>query len=282
MNDPVAVILAAGKSTRMKAAGPKVLHDIRGRPMIEYVLDSARDAGARRIVVVVGHKAGEVRDALAKHADVEFARQAEQLGTGHAVMMCEGPLRRHDGPVLILAGDRPLMRGESLADLLEEQRTHDAACVIGTAWTDSKEGLGRVVRDRNGEFLRIVEQRDATPEEAAIREVNTSTYAFDGRSLFEALGRIRPQNNQGEYYLTDCPAVLKAAGKRVIASRRLDVIEAMGVNTPAQLAKVEYVMEQADADRLMLAGVEIVSPDRPNSDPRATVVTHTAVHRPLR
>ncbi len=243
MDDPVAIILAAGKSTRMKSAVPKVLHDVCGRPMIEYVLDAARDAGARRIVVVVGYKADQVRDALAGHPDVEFVLQTEQHGTGHAVMMCEEPLKRHDGPVLVLAGDTPLLRGESLSALLEEQRAHDAVCVIGTAETDANEGLGRIVRDAEGEFLRIVEQRDATPQEAAIREINTGCYVFDGRSLLEALGRIRPENEQGEYYLTDCPAVLKADGKRVIASRSLDIVEAMGVNTRLQLAEVQRTIE---------------------------------------
>ena len=261
----------------MESDLPKVLHDVCGRPMIEYVLDSARDAGVCRIVVVVGYKADRVRDALARHSDVQFAVQAEQRGTGHAVMMCNGQLGRHDGPVLILAGDRPLLRGESLAGLLQEQRTHNAACVIGTAVTDASEGLGRIVRGKQGEFLRIVEHRDATPKEAAIREVNTSCYAFDNRSLLEALARIRPENKRGEYYLTDCPAVLKADGKRVIASRRLDVVEAMGVNTPLQLAEVERTIERARFEEPMPAGIKIVDPDQPCADPCATIGIDTVI-----
>ena len=277
MHDPVAVILAAGKSTRMKSAVPKVLHDVCGRPMIEYVLESARNAGACRIVVVVGYQADQVRDALSEHPDVEFALQAEQHGTGHAVMVCEEQLKRHDGPVLILAGDTPLLRAESLSALLQEQREHDAVCVIGTAETDANEGLGRIVRDSDGEFLQIVEQRDTTPEQAAIREINAGCYAFDCRSLLGALGRIRPENDQGEYYLTDCPAVLKADGKRVVASRRLDIVEAMGVNTRVQLAEVERTMQRMCLEKLMLSGVTIVAPDQTYVDPRAVVGPDTVI-----
>lgn len=239
MTDVVAIVLAAGKSTRMKSDTPKVLHEACGRPMVEYVLDAARSAGATRIVVVVGHQADRVKSALAHHADVEFALQEEQKGTGHAVMMCETHLTDYDGPVLILAGDTPLLQGDSLAGLLETRRASGAACVIGTAETDANEGLGRIVRDADGEFLRIVEQKDTTPEEAAIREINTGCYIFDCRCLFEALREVRPDNQQAEYYLTDCPAILKSLGRRVEASAGLGIKEAMGVNTREQLAEVE-------------------------------------------
>ncbi|HUG90260.1 MAG TPA: NTP transferase domain-containing protein, partial [Planctomycetaceae bacterium] len=197
---PLAIVLAAGKSTRMKSALPKVLHEVCGRPMIEYVLDAARDAGATRIVVVVGHEADRVRAALASQGDVEFALQAEQQGTGHAVMMCREALSRQDGAVLVLSGDTPLLRAESLRGLLDEQQRHAAACIIGTAETDANQGLGRIVRDAGGAFARIVEQRAATPEQAAVREINTGCYAFDARDLLEALDRIRPENSQAEYY----------------------------------------------------------------------------------
>jgi len=220
---PVAIVLAAGKSTRMKSAVPKVLHELFGRPMIEYVLDAVRAAGVRRTVVIVGHQAEMVRQALLHHADLRFALQAEQRGTGHAVMMAAEALADHDGPALVLAGDTPLLQGSSLTGLLDEQRRHAAACVIGTAVTDANQGLGRVVRDAAGNFLRIVEQKDATPEEAAIREINTGCYAVDCRLLFESLQKVRPDNSQGEYYLTDVPAVLKAAGKTVVAAPRFTI-----------------------------------------------------------
>lgn len=261
----------------MHSAVPKVLHEICGRPMVEYVLDAVRAAGVRRTVVVVGHQAERVTAALAHHGDVEFALQAEQKGTGHAVMVCADRLAGHDGPVLVLSGDTPLLRGESLAALLDEQRRHAAACVIGTAETEANAGLGRVVRDAQGSFLRIVEQKDATPEEAAIREINTGCYAFDGRSLFDALGRVRPENEQKEYYLTDCPAILKADGKRVIASRSLDIREAIGVNTRVQLADVHRAIQHQFLEKLMLSGVTVVSPEQTYVDPRATVGRDTVI-----
>lgn len=247
MDEPIAVILAAGKSTRMKSDLPKVLHPVCGRPMIEHVIAAARQAGARRMIVIVGHRADAVREALAHHIDLEFALQAEQHGTGHAVMMCREQLAGHEGTVLILAGDTPLLTGESLSRLIEALQTENAVCVIGSAETDANEGLGRIVRDSSGDFLRIVEQKDATPAEAAIREINTGCFAFDCASLLDALARIRPENEQSEYYLTDCPGILKADGKKVIANCTLDIIEAMGVNTPDQLADVERVLNERAA-----------------------------------
>lgn len=243
----VAVILAAGKSKRMQSDTPKVLHPACGRPIVEYVLDAARQAGCTRLVVVVGHQADVVRAALAHHADVEFALQAEQLGTGHAVMMAREQLADHQGPVLVLTGDTPLLRAKSLRGLLDEQRAHAAACVVGTARTAQNEGLGRIVRDAGGKFLRIVEQKDATPQEQAITEINTGCFAFDGPALFQALDQVRPNNVQSEYYLTDCAEILGAAGKNVRAACTFDIVEALGVNTPEQLAEVERVMHQGGA-----------------------------------
>ncbi len=226
----------------MKSELPKVMHLACGRPMVEHVLAATRSAGVKRLVVVVGYQAEMVRDGLVRHRDVEFALQTEQKGTGHAVMMCAEQLANHDGPVLILAGDTPLLRGESLDALLAELRDQQTACVIGTAITENNFGLGRVVRSSAGDFVRIVEQKETTPEEAAIREINTGCYAFESRLLFQALTQIRPNNSQGEYYLTDVPAILKASGHRVIASPKLTIEEALGVNTPEQLADVESIL----------------------------------------
>jgi bifunctional UDP-N-acetylglucosamine pyrophosphorylase / glucosamine-1-phosphate N-acetyltransferase len=256
MTDPVAIILAAGKSKRMRSETPKVLHEACGRPIIEYVLDAARSAGAKRIILVIGHKAEQVQAALEHHPDVEFALQAEQLGTGHAVLCCREQLasgkrefpdhvsKDASQPILVLTGDTPLLRGESLATLVEELQTRPAACVVGTARTEQNEGLGRIVRDERGEFLRIVEQKDATPEEQRITEINTGCFAFDSEALFDALDQIRPDNAQGEYYLTDCAEILRKSGRRVTALCRFDISEAMGVNTQEQLAEVERVMSQ--------------------------------------
>ncbi|MCA9082770.1 MAG: NTP transferase domain-containing protein [Planctomycetaceae bacterium] len=260
MTTPVAVILAAGKSTRMKSETPKVLHPVCGRLMIEYVLDAARAAGVGKIVVIVGHKADMVRSALCHHKDVVFAEQTEQKGTGHAVMMAEPELRDHDGSVLILAGDTPLLQGSSLKALLDAQSRDNAACVIGTADTASNEGLGRVVRNRAGDFECIVEHKDATPEQRAITEINTGCYAFSTPLLLSSLKKIQPNNVQAEYYLTDCPRILMDDGHKVTASCSLTIQEAIGVNNRIQLAEVRQHIHAEILQNLMLSGVTIVDP----------------------
>lgn len=237
-----AVILAAGKGTRMKSDLPKVAHRVCGRPMIDYVLETARAAGAGRLIVVVGFGGDHVRELLRNYQDVEFAVQEQQLGTGHAVMTCRTHLADHRGPVLVLAGDTPLLRPASLSKLLEEQRTHTAACVIGTAITEKNAGLGRIVRSTDGNFERIVEERDATAEQKAITEINTGCYAFDAPALLSSLDRLRPENDQAEFYLTDCPAILKADGRTVTAAPLFTIEEAMGINTTEQLADVEAIV----------------------------------------
>ncbi len=262
----------------MKSALPKVLHEVCGRPMIDYVLDAARAAGVVRQVVIVGHEAEKVKGALANSPGVEFALQAEQKGTGHAVMMCRENLKGHDGAVLILTGDAPLMRPESFSALLDDYRNEQTACVIGTAETANNFGLGRIVRDKQGQFVKIVEQKDATPEQAAIREINVGCYVFDCRRLFEALDRIQPNNKQKEYYLTDCCQILRDAGQRVVASQRLDIIEALGVNTRAQLAEVHQALQKRFFEKLMLDGVTIVDPLQTTIDLRATIGVETIIY----
>ena len=192
-------------------------------------------------------------------------------------MMCREALAAHDGPVLILTGDAPLMRPESFRALLDDFTQNSAACVIGTAETENNFGLGRIVRDDRGEFLKIVEQKDATPEEAAITEINVGCYVFDSRRLFSALAEIRPNNKQGELYLTDCCGILKARGETVVAAKRLDIVEALGVNTRAQLVDVHRAMQQSFLDRLMAAGVTIVDPAQTYIDLRATIGPDTVI-----
>jgi bifunctional UDP-N-acetylglucosamine pyrophosphorylase/glucosamine-1-phosphate N-acetyltransferase len=277
MAAPVSVILAAGKSTRMKSALPKVLHEVCGRPMIEYVLDAARAAGVTRQIVIVGHEAQKVKEALASHRDVEFALQAEQKGTGHAVMMCRDNLSGHDGPVLVLTGDAPLMRPESFTALLDVFTAEQAACVIGTAETEHNHGLGRIVRDVAENFVKIVEQKDASPAEAAIREINVGCYVFDCRALFAALDEIKPNNQQKEYYLTDCAAILKGKELSVVASKKLDIVEALGVNTRNELVKVHRALQQRFLERLMAEGVTIVDPAQVMIDLRACIGADTII-----
>jgi len=273
----MAVVLAAGKSTRMKSDIPKVLHPVCGRPMIEYVLDSARSAGADRIVVVVGHRADLVRSALQHHTDVVFAEQTEQKGTGHAVMMCESALAGHSGSVLILAGDTPLLKGGSLRALLDRREQTGSACVIGTASTVNNEGLGRVVRDAEGRFQCIIEQKDATAEQRRITEINTGCYAFSAPLLLQSLRSLRPNNSQSEYYLTDCPRILMDDGHTVDAACTLTLEEALGVNTRAQLAEVRVSIQRGIHQELMVGGVTIENPDQTSIDFGVTIGRDTTI-----
>lgn len=244
MSDAVAIVLAAGKGTRMKSELPKVLHEVSGRTMVEHVFDAVRGAGVSRIVCVIGHKADLMRERLGSHTDVEFALQEAQNGTGHAVQMAVPLLEGYEGPILVLAGDTPLLRSESLKGLLAELGNNNASCVIGSAITANNAGLGRIVRDGNGEFSAIVEEKDATDEQRQIQEINTGCYAFDATALFSSLSEIKPLNAQGEYYLTDCPAILKGQGNRVLSAAKLDIEEAMGVNTKEQLTAVGEVLDR--------------------------------------
>ncbi|MCP4507801.1 MAG: NTP transferase domain-containing protein, partial [Fuerstiella sp.] len=274
---PVAVILAAGRSTRMNSETPKVLHRVCGRMMIEYVMDAARSAGVQKLVVIVGHKADMVREALAGHDDVVFAEQIEQNGTGHAVMMAEAELQGHDGSVLILAGDTPLLQGASLKALLDAQSRQNAACVIGTADTQNNEGLGRVVRNADGEFDCIVEHKDATEDQRKITEINTGCYAFSGPLLLSSLQKLKPNNVQAEYYLTDCPRILMDDGHNVAASCSLTIQEAIGVNNRIQLAEVRQHIQLTILNELMLNGVTVVDPGQTSIDVDVTIGRDTVI-----
>lgn len=239
MLSTVAVVLAAGKGTRMKSDLPKVLVHVAGRPMIEFVLDALAAGGVERTVVVVGYRGELVRQTLADRKGVAFVEQREQLGTGHAVIVCREALAGHLGAVLVVAGDSPLMQPSSIAALLKEFERTKPACLLGTATRSDPTGLGRIIRDAQGNFQGIVEERDATESQRRITEVNMSCYVFDGRQLFPALDRIGRHNAQGEYYLTDCPGVMLAAGQPVAALNVLQPCEALSINTVEELAVVE-------------------------------------------
>ncbi len=240
----LAIILAAGKGKRMGSDLPKVLLPVCGRPMVRYVIDAVRSAGIERMVAVVGHRAELVQQELAGEPGVTFALQTEQLGTGHAVMMCREMLAHNAGPVLILAGDSPLVQVASLKALLTEFAARRPACLLGTATKADPAGLGRIVRDEAGEFRTIVEEKDASPAERAVTEVNMSTYVFQSVDLLWALDQLTADNAQSEYYLTDCPGVLKQAGKTVLAANVLQPCEALSINTSAELAAVEVEMRR--------------------------------------
>lgn len=274
MREPLAIILAAGKGKRMGTDLPKVLVPVCGRPMIRYVIDAVRDTGVKRILVVVGYRADLVRRELADVKGVEFVVQTEQLGTGHAVMMCKDRLETHDGPVLILAGDSPMVQVSSLRALLAEFATRLRACLLGTGKKDNPRGLGRIVRDAQGEFSGIVEEKDATEKQRAITEVNLSTYVFRPDALLSSLEHLTANNVQGEYYLTDCPGVLKKEGKRVDALCVLQPIEALSINTKEELAVVEAEMKKLASPSSTAASEPAVSSPRSSAKPASS--THLA------
>jgi bifunctional UDP-N-acetylglucosamine pyrophosphorylase/glucosamine-1-phosphate N-acetyltransferase/UDP-N-acetylglucosamine pyrophosphorylase len=247
MSSKVAVVLAAGKGTRMKSDLPKVLVPVCGRPMIDYVIDVLADCGIGRTLVVVGYRQDLVRQALAGRPNVAFVEQLSQLGTGHAVIMCRPQLAEHQGPVLIVTGDSPMIQRDSVRRLLEEYDRLQPACILGTAHKPNPAGLGRIVRDAQGRFRAIVEEKDATEEQRRITEVNLSCYVFNCRNLLSALEQLSQDNQQGEMYLTDCPGILLGAGRTVLALDILKPIEALSINTMEELAAVEAAMKAGQA-----------------------------------
>jgi len=242
---PTAVILAAGKGKRMKSDLPKVLHEVGGRPMVCAVLDACIKAGCGRLIVVVGHERRLVEEALREYESVEFAVQGEQLGTGHAVM-CVRPLMEREiatpgAEVLVLCGDGPLIRSETLGTILERRRDAGAAATLATAVLDDPSGYGRIVRDEEGRFRDIVEQKNATEEQLGIREVNPSYYCFEAGSLFDALDRVERNPVSNEYYLTDVPRLLSESGEVVEVVAAVPPEDVLSINTPEDLARVDEV-----------------------------------------
>ena len=238
-----AIVLAAGVGKRMRSDLAKVLHPALGRPLLDHVIDAVRGAGVQRIVVVIGHQADAVRAAMASRG-VEFALQARQLGTGHAVQQAAPHFAGHNGTTLVLCGDTPLLTAETLRDLLSTHRESGAAATVLTALLDDPTGYGRVLRDDSGHVRRIVEHKDASESERAVREINSGLFAFSIADLFTALERVRADNAQGEYYLTDTLEILLGLGRRVAARACRDPREVLGVNTPEQLHEVETIMRE--------------------------------------
>jgi UDP-N-acetylglucosamine diphosphorylase/glucosamine-1-phosphate N-acetyltransferase len=239
MNERIAVVLAAGKGTRMKTDLPKVLYPVLGRPMIEYVLDALDKSGVDRILVVVGYKSELVREQLVGRSNVTVVEQTEQLGTGHAVMVCREQLAGQTGPCLIVTGDCPMIRSESVRAMYDHYEKSPIACILGTAYNETPFGLGRIVRNEAGDFIGIVEEKDATDEQRKITEINMSYYLFRTPDLLKTLDHLRTDNAQGEYYITDAPSIMLAAGDRIEALPILKPSEALGINTIDDVAVVE-------------------------------------------
>jgi UDP-N-acetylglucosamine diphosphorylase/glucosamine-1-phosphate N-acetyltransferase len=236
---PLAVIiLAAGKGTRMKSDLPKVFHEILGEPMLTYVLKTVEKLAPRKTFLVVGHMRELIMDYY-KNYPVEFVVQDQQLGTGHAVMMAEPSLKDFDGTVMVLAGDVPLISEQTLRRLVEFHEEKGAAVTDLTAILDDAGNYGRVIRQESGEILKIVEKKDASPEELKVREINTGTFCFDSRVLFPALREVRAENAQKEYYLTDTVEIVRRRGLPTFALPTDHPSETLGINTKEELVAVE-------------------------------------------
>ena len=256
-----AIILAAGKSTRMKSKRPKALHEVCGKPMLHYILQACYDAGVSRAIVVVGHGKDEVMACFAGDERVHFVEQTEQLGTGHAARMCVPELEKLHGDVFVLAGDVPLLRGQVLQTLLRAHRDEHAAASMATAVLEDPTGYGRVVRDDGGEFVEIIEQIDCTPEQREIREVFPSYYCLKVDDLIFALSKLsNTTNKKGEYYLTDVYGILRQAGKKVVAVQAATYEDVLAPNTRQQLVEADAVMQDRIQRQLLDSGVTIVSP----------------------
>lgn len=239
MNPVKAVVLAAGKGTRLQTEGislPKVMRQANGRPLLAYVLDGLDFLPRQDVILVVGyHK----EDVLAAYGDYPSAEQTEQLGTGHAVASAVPLLKGYEGDVMVCCGDMPLMKRETYFSLAETHQAAGSDCTILSGVSDEDLPYGRVIRRPDGSFDRIVEEKDCTPEEKAVKELNAGVYVFKAAPLFEALTSLRPDNAQGEYYLTDVPAYILSHGGKVGVCDTCTPMEMLGVNTPAQLRQVE-------------------------------------------
>jgi bifunctional UDP-N-acetylglucosamine pyrophosphorylase/glucosamine-1-phosphate N-acetyltransferase len=237
--------MAAGKGTRMGGDLPKVLHPVAGKPMLWWVVKACQDAGVSRCVIVVGYKADEVRQALDGVQGIEFAEQVDPQGTAHAVQVTRPLFENQPATDLfVLAGDGPLIRTKTLARMLEVHRRRNASATLATSVIDDPTGYGRIVRGRDGGLEQIVEQKDATPQQLEINEVNPSYYCFDSEAMFAALDEVKSQNSQGEYYITDVPAILKGNGKKVELVEAVPPQDVLSINTQAQLAEVDAILRQ--------------------------------------
>jgi len=241
--DCVCLILAAGQGTRMKSDLAKVLHPLCGKTLVEHVARSAQQAGVARTIVVVGHQADQVKQALSG-LKLEFVLQAEQKGTGHAVMQALPVIKDFAGELLVLYGDVPLIKPETIVSLLKRHRAERNACTMLTTIVERPGAYGRIIRDPDGSVSKIVEAKDASPEELAVKEINPAIYAFENQKLVGALGLLKPNNRQGEYYLTDVVGIFKQQGLKASAKIVLDSREVLGINTPEELAECERHLSQ--------------------------------------
>jgi len=277
MAERVAIILAAGISSRMNTKLAKVLHEVCGRAMLAYVLDACRQVGVQKIYVVIGYGADQVKERFCDATDITWVEQSEQKGTAHAIMCCMPYLEGFEGETLILCGDGPLIRAETLETLINKHEVEHPAATLATAVLEDATGYGRIVRDAYGNIQGIVEHSDCTKQQLAIREVNPSYYLFNNKVLLEAVRQVKPDNVKHEYYLTDALSIIIASGHKVVAVTAVRPEEAMGVNNREELSRASKIMQHRIQRRLMNSGVTIVDPDNTWIDARAEIGQDTVV-----
>lgn len=275
MSNIFAVILAAGQGTRMKSKLYKVLHPVCGKPMVQHVVDHIQSLDVNRIVTVVGHGAEKVQDQLGDKS--EYVLQAEQLGTAHAVQQAEAILGNEDGTTLVVCGDTPLIRPETMQALFEHHQAKNAKATILTAVAENPTGYGRILRGENGQVEQIVEQKDATAEQQLVTEINTGTYCFDNKALFETLKLVKNDNAQGEYYLPDVIELLQKQAEIVEAYVTEDFEETLGVNDRFALSQAEALMRARINERHMRNGVTIINPEATYISAEAVIGSDTVI-----
>ena len=264
-----AIILAAGAGTRMKSKKPKVAHEMLGKPLVNWVIDEARAAGIDELVAVVGHGREQVEPLVEGKARI--AVQREQRGTADAVATCRDALAGFKGSLLVLSGDSPLITADTMRALVRTREENDAAVVVLTMKPENPFGYGRIIRDASGQVERIVEQKDATPDEAAVNECNSGFYCFDAEALFDALDKVGTDNAQGEFYLTDVVQISREAGRAVLALPAADDTECLGINSRMQLAEATKIAQRRINAAHMAAGVTMTDPDQVFIGPDVTI-----------
>lgn len=276
MSNRYAIILAAGQGTRMKSKLYKVLHPVCGKPMVQHVIDQVKSLNINEIVTIVGHGAEKVKEQLGH--DSQYALQAEQLGTAHAVLQSEGMLADKEGVTIVVCGDTPLIKAETMEALFKHHEETKAKATILTARAEDPTGYGRIVRNGDGFVEKIVEHKDATEQERSINEINTGTYCFDNKLLFETIHKVSNDNVQGEYYLPDVIEILKKQGEIVSAYVTDSFAETLGVNDRVALAEAERTMKKRINEFHMRNGVSFIDPDNTYIGPDVEIGRDTVIY----